>query len=273
MKLSVSNIAWNNDELKSYLILLRNLGCDGVEIAPSRIWKEPVNAKKEEIEHLKRLVKRCGLSISAFHALLYNKPNFYLFGDESIRRITVSYLKNLIKLAGRLSTGILVYGSPKSRKIGDNNYDRCYRIAMDTFRDLAREAEKYDVCFCIEPLGPSESDFIQTAEEGYQLVRDVDSPGFGLHLDVKAMLDSKEDFSGVFEKYASMLKHFHISDPGLAPPGYTGLDHRPIGKALFKSGYDGFVSIEMKEQFAGTQESVKAAVKYVQERYIYENRQ
>jgi sugar phosphate isomerase/epimerase len=41
-----------------------------------------------------------------------------------------------------------------------------------------------------------------------------------------------------------MLKHFHISDPGLAPPGFTGLDYSVIGKALSGSLYDGLVSIE-----------------------------
>ena len=110
MKLSVSNIAWNNNELESHLKLLKDLGCDGVEIAPSCIWQEPVDASKGEVESVKKLVKKYDLEISAFHALLFTRPDLYLFGDESIRNEGVSYLKKLIKLAGDLSVKVLVYG-------------------------------------------------------------------------------------------------------------------------------------------------------------------
>ena len=44
MKLSVSNIAWGKNELKDLLYILKDNGCDGIEIAPSLIWGEPVNS-------------------------------------------------------------------------------------------------------------------------------------------------------------------------------------------------------------------------------------
>tara|TARA_B100001964_G_scaffold202469_1_gene230836 strand:- start:47 stop:382 length:336 start_codon:yes stop_codon:yes gene_type:complete len=96
-----------------------------------------------------------------------------------------------------------------------------------------------------ELLAPSENDFIQTADEGYQIVKDVDNLHFGLHLDVKAMVDAGDDFEAVFQRYGAILKYFHVGEPGLAPPGSTDLDHSLIGKALSDSLYDGFVSIEM----------------------------
>ena len=270
MKLSVSNIAWDNKELELHLRLLKDLGCEGVEIAPSCIWREPVKAERSELEYIKRLIKRNSLVISAFHALLFNHPNLFLFGGKTIRDKTVDYLKDLIRLAGYLSVRILIYGSPKSRHIGNIPYNECYGIAVDTFRKLAKEASFHDICFCIEPLGPSETDFIQNAEEGYQLVKDVDRSNFGLHLDTKAMTEAKEDFGNIFKRYGSIIKHFHISEPGLAPPGHADMDHLTIGRYLSDSSYKNFVSIEMKKGYGDTKKVVKSAVMYVRRYYFME---
>lgn len=271
-RLSVSNIAWQQNEFEDHLELLTELGCDGVEIAPSCIWKEPADVNDSEIEGIKKLIAKYNLVIPAFHALLFTRPDLYIFGNESIRQQAVLYLKKLIRLAGMLSVKVLIYGSPASRRVAERPYDRCYETALGVFKELGIEAERHNVIFCIEPLGPSENDFIQTAEEGYQIVRDVDSIHFGLHLDVKAMVDVGEDFGSVFRNYGAMLKHFHVSDPGLAPPGSTGLDHSVIGKALSDSSYDGFVSIEMKRGFGDTKKIIRDAVAYVRKSYLLDKK-
>ena len=270
IRLSVSNIAWQPEELEGHLKLLMELGCDGVEIAPSCIWKEPTHVSNDEIESLKKLISKYNLVVPAFHALLFTRPDLYFFGEETIRQQTVLYLKKLIRLAGMLSVKVLVYGSPASRKVAEKHYDKCYEIAIDVFRELGIEAERNDVFFCIEPLGPSENDFILTADEGNQLVSDVGSKHFGLHLDIKAMADAGEDFEAVFQKYGRILKHIHISEPGLAPPGTTGLDHHSIGKALLTSRYNGYVSVEMKRGVGNTKDVIRDAVSYVRKNYFTE---
>ncbi|MFA5088091.1 MAG: sugar phosphate isomerase/epimerase [Candidatus Omnitrophota bacterium] len=268
MKLSVSNISWDNNELDAHLKLLRDLGCEGVDIAPSCVWPEPVHIEQEEMKRFKRLIEKYHLAIASFHALLYTRPDLYLFGDETARGEAVSYLKKLIRLAGELSVKTLIYGSPKSRKIGDQDRAKCYSRAVEIFRELAKEAKRHDTCLCIEPLGPSESDFINVADEAYRLVEDVDSAGFGLHLDAKAMVETKEDFHRVFQRYGGLLKHFHVSEPGLAPPGHSGFDHSIIGRELCACGYPGFVAIEMRKGFGETKEVIKNAVHYTRQRYF-----
>lgn len=271
MKLSVSNIAWENKELEEHLSLLKDLKCDGVEIAPSCIWKEPANVKNEEAKELRKLIDKYNLSIPALHALLFTRPDLKLFGNEPERKKTTEYLKKFIGLAEMLDAKVLVYGSPKSRHVGDKEYSECYRKAVEVFKELGDEAEKRGRVFCIEPLGPSECDFIQNSDEAYKMVNDVASPGFGLHLDAKAMIDSKENFNSVFKKYGKIVKHFHAGDPGISPPGYTGFDHSVIGQAISGSGYDGFLSIEMKREFGETKSMVKNAVEYVRKKYFLNN--
>ncbi len=265
MKLSVSNIAWDNKQIEKYLKVLNQLKCDGIEIAPSAIWKEPTKASQTDIEYIKKLIQKYHLEIPAFHSLLYNRPELSIFTNKQIRNETISYIKKLIKLANKLSVKILIYGSPNSRRIIDKPYKECYQIAVETFKKLAKECNIYDMCLCIEPLPSSKNNFILTSKEGYLLVKEVNNKGFGLNLDTGAMSISKEDFSTVFQKCKTVLKHIHINDPNLMPPGTTNINHSIIAKPLIASGYKGFISIETKKTNLKT---IKKAIKYVQRKYL-----
>ena len=70
------------------------------------------------------------------------------------------------------------------------------------------------------------------------------------------------------KKYGSILRHFHISEPGLAPPGHSGFDHSIIGRELAETKYDKFISIEMRRGFGESKEIVKSAIKYVRKKYF-----
>jgi len=268
MKLSISNIAWNRNELEFYLNLLQKLKCDGVEISPSCIWDEPTEIADTDIESIKKLILKYNLEISAFHTLLYNKPNLFLFKNKTSRNKTISYLKKLIKLASKMSVEILVYGSAPSRQIMNKPYKECYNIAVDTFGKLAKECRLHDICLCIEPLESAKNDFIQNSDEGYKLVKDVDDPGFKLHLDAGAMSNGKENFNTAFKKCKTILKHFHVNDPGLSPPGTKNIDHSIIAKSLISSGYNGFISIEMRRNSRNNLEIITKAIQYTQEKYL-----
>jgi len=268
VKISVSNIAWENKELEEHLSLLKELGCDGVEIAPSCIWAEPVDTSHKDITELKKLISSYGLEIPAFHALLFTRPDLYLFGERTARDQAIEYLKKMIRLAGDLSVKALVFGSPKSRDIRNKSFDECYKIAVDVFAQLADQASEHDTCLCIEPLSKDTSNFINTSDQGNRLVEDVGRNGFGLHLDSSAMAAGDEDFEGVFSRLGGTLRHFHVNDHKLTPPGSSGsIDHSRIGSALSKSDYRGFISVEMRRGFGPSIEVIKKAVSFVTDNY------
>jgi len=268
MKLSVSNIAWGNEDLEGHLQLLKRLGCEGVEIAPSCIWDEPVDSTPSQQRKFRKIVENCGLVVVGLHSLLYTRPDLVVFGSPGTRNRTIEYMRRLIHLCRELGGATMVFGSPKNRQRGQMDVEDAFSIATTFFFKLSEEAKKYDVLLCIEPLGKNESDFITSSHEGMELVSRVNHPNFWLHLDAKAMITSKENYAEVFIKYISDFKHFHVGDPGLAPPGSTGVDHSIIGKALRDSGYNRFISIEMCRGFGPTKEVIKHSVTYVKHCYL-----
>jgi sugar phosphate isomerase/epimerase len=254
--------------MPEHLALLRELGCDGVELAPNAIWPEPVEATTAQRAALRRAVADAGLEVVGFHALFYTRPDLQLFADASSRRDWTAYLNQLSALCGELGGRRLIVGSPRNRVRHGRSDADSLAWATDAFREAADAAARNGVVVCIEPLPSRETEFIVSSDEGAALVRRVDHPGFGLHLDAKAMVEQGEDVAGALARHGRLARHFHVGDPGLAPPGSTGLDHRPIGRALRASGYDGYVSIEMRRGFGPTRDVVAASIDYTRRAYL-----
>ncbi len=249
MKLSISNIAWPLSEEENFLKVIKECGSSGVEIAPSKLWPEPVRSTKEERRRYRSLAWDNGLEIPAIQALLYTRRDLGLFLSPEIEEETIEYLKRLCELASDLGAKVLVFGSPGNRKRGAMPTEDAFSKAASFFSRLAASAERLGVCVCIEPLRPDETDFITKAADGARLAAMVDNPGFGLHLDAKAVAAEGSDYADLIKGVKGKFSHFHINDPDLREVNSTGtVDHFAMGKALRQSGYDRYVSIEMRMQ-------------------------
>jgi sugar phosphate isomerase/epimerase len=267
MKLAISNIAWPYEQELAFLRDIKKWGCTGVEIAPSRAWPEPVQSSSQERKKFKSVIDDSGLKCVAMQALLYSRPDLGLFRDKAIEIQTIKYLQSLCILAADLQIPVLVFGSPRSRKRGEIPPTEAMERASEFFYKVAIVAERENVCFCIEPLMPQETDFINTAKEGLRLVKMVDSSGFGLHLDAKAVFSEKNNIIDVVGLAKNKLQHFHINDPDLVEVNSTGtIDHNLLSEALNNIDYDGFVSIEMRQQ-KDYLSSVKKSISFSKEVY------
>src|SRR5947209_4320061 len=66
------------------------------------------------------------------------------------------------------------------------------------------------VRLCLEPLAPSEADFINSAAEAVAILDRLAHPSFALHLDVKAMA-ADGPAPELIRQYASRTGHFHAN--------------------------------------------------------------
>ena len=51
MKLSISNIAWESNEDKEVFEIIKQYNFSGIELAPSKIFKDPSNVNNSEIKN------------------------------------------------------------------------------------------------------------------------------------------------------------------------------------------------------------------------------
>lgn len=223
------------------------IGYDGVEIAPFTLSDRPVEMGQACREQVRQLAAAAGVQVIGLHWLLARTDGYHLTSPERpVREATSFYLSRLVDLAADFGGSTLVFGSPQQRSLlpGVSASD-ARRYAIEALKPVAARAEERKVTFCIEPLGPEETNFINTADEAWALAQDIGSPNVKVILDVKAMSTERQEVGEVIRSHAAHAGHVHANDPNRRGPGFGETDFRPIMQALQESGYNGYVSVEV----------------------------
>lgn len=265
MKLAVSNIAWKNNEFKKFYELISQLKCEGVEIAPSKIWKNILEIEDEDKSSFLLEIKRFNLKFLGFHSLLFGRKDLQIFKDKESRDKTKNYLYKLIELCSELKGQNLVFGSPQNRNTLNNvNADE---IGKNFFDEIANYAKKNGVFVCLEPLDISMTDFLTSINQTGEFIKIIGNSNLKLHIDTKTFLLSDESIDENIEKYNSIIKHVHISDKNLNILKDDKHVHKQFAKALKKINYNQYLSLEMKRVENDEINSIKKSVNFIKENY------
>jgi D-psicose/D-tagatose/L-ribulose 3-epimerase len=247
MKVAFSNLAWPAELDDAVLPELPERGFGALEVAPTRLWDDPLAQDRAEIAEVRAAVEATGLRIVALQSLLFQRPELQLFGDAEARQGLADHLVGMARLAAGLGATRLVFGSPGNRRRGDLPVEQADEIAVEVFARIGAQAADLGVCFCIE-ANPVvyKCDYLTDAVASTAFVRAVDSPGVRLHLDTACMALAGDDAGERIREGADVLAHVHASAPELGPVGPEGpVDHEAIAVALRAVDYEGHVSVEM----------------------------
>jgi sugar phosphate isomerase/epimerase len=183
-----------------------------------------------------------------------------------VRRRTADYLVELARCCRDLGGDLMVFGSPAQRRIpAGHTRAQATDWAVDTFRRAAPGIGECGVRLCLEPLSPPEADFINTCAEGLEILRRVEQPNFVLHLDVKAMHTDEESIPELIERHGAKAGHFHANDVNRRGPGFGATDFVPIFRALRRSGYPGWVSVEVFDYSPDPVTIARESIRYMKE--------
>src|SRR5262249_32351740 len=123
------------------------------------------------------------------------------------------------------------------------------------------------VTICFEPLGPSETNFMNTAADGIAFVRRLNSPAFKIILDVKAMCSESKPIPQIINESWPRFAHFHANDKNLKGPGFGEVDFKPIAAALKEKGYDRYVSVEVFNFDEGPEAIATRSIDYLKKTF------
>ena len=203
----------------------------------------------------------------ALQAILFGRPDLTLFGSPQVQAALVEHLVRVAELAAAFGAGVLVFGSPRNRDRGTLAPDAADDIAADVFGRAAEASERLGVCLCLEPNPPAYGcNYLTRWREAAALVRRVDRPGLGLHLDVACLAMAGDDAGEALAASRDIVRHFHVTEPELGDFLAPKLDHARLGAAVHATGYDGWLSIEMRRP-ADPARSVADAVDKVKRWY------
>ena len=85
MKLAISNIAWRADEDAAALPMLRDLGVQGLEVAPTRLWPDLSTVTADDLAAARREIEAQGPPVVAMQSLLFGRPELQVLDRKSTR--------------------------------------------------------------------------------------------------------------------------------------------------------------------------------------------
>lgn len=241
MKLSISNIAWEKEQDETIYTLMQEYGFRGLEIAPTRVFSNtPYEHVSDAVLWAEYLKKSYGFVISSVQSIWYGRTES-IFGSEKERLSLISYTKKAIDFAAAVDCKNLVFGCPRNRNIPDG---KTMEGVIPFFREIADYAAQKNTVIGVEANPPIyNTNFINDTSSAIRLIKEVNSPGLKLNLDVGTMIYNCEKVD-VLSRNVQLINHIHISEPRLNP-----IKVRPIHKELYKllkeEKYNKFISIEM----------------------------
>src|SRR5438067_13720964 len=119
MKISISNIAWENEYDLAVADILSNNGIHGIDIAYTKIWPSLSAASAEAVNHYRSFWNSRNINVIGMQSLIYGRPDLLLFGGHEVRKKMMKYLIDVFELAAQLGAVPLVFGSPKNRLRGE----------------------------------------------------------------------------------------------------------------------------------------------------------
>ncbi len=269
MKFGICNEIFKDWKLEETTEFVGQTGYDAIEIAPFTLASDVNLISAGDRENIRKAAAKAGLDISGIHWVLVQTEGLHLtHSDPAVRERTGKYFCDLVNFCADIGGRYIIVGSPKQRNLLDGvTYQQAWEWAAKVFADSVRRAQDRNVTICFEPLAPSETNFINTAEEAIRFVRQLDNPHFRIILDVKAMCSEEKPIPQIIKESWPHFAYFHANDRNLKGPGFGDVDFKPIAAALKEVGYDGYVSVEVFKFEEGPEAIAQRSLAYLKEQF------
>jgi sugar phosphate isomerase/epimerase len=267
MKFAICNetfLDWPCDKAFSFAA---ECGYSGIEIAPFTLDSDARKISAERRAQVRRQADASGLEVIALHWLLAKTSGLHLTSpDALVRRRTAEYLRDLARLCSDLGASRMIFGSPQQRNVHEGvTPDEAFGYAVQVVQECVGVLEETGVTLCMEPLAPSEGNFLNTAADAVRLIEQIGHPNCRLILDCKAMSSEAVPIPDLIRANRGLLAHFHANDPNKQGPGFGELDFVPIFAALGEIDYRGWVSVEVFDYSPGVERLARESIEYMQD--------
>jgi D-psicose/D-tagatose/L-ribulose 3-epimerase len=215
-------------------------GFDYAELGTSEI----AALSDADFEQAVEQIKRVGLPVPV--ANLFLPGTMKVTGPQVDPDQQMMYVQKAFARLSRIGTQIVVFGSGGARRVPDGfSKEEAFKQLTDFGRRIAPEAQARGITIAVEPLRREESNIINSAAEGLELVNAINHPNFQLMIDFYHLASEKEDPEIVLRASAH-IRHLHTANPKgrVFPLEWAEFDYAPFFAALRKIHYDKRISVE-----------------------------
>jgi len=216
------------------------VGFDYVELSTTEI----ATMSDADFEKAVADIKAAGIQVPVTN--LFLPRTLKVTGPEIDRDQQMAYVRKAFARLSRLGTEIVVFGSGGARQVPDG-FDKAeaWKQLVDFGQRIAPEAKAHGITIAIEPLRRQETNIVNSAREGLELVKAIGHQNFELMIDFYHLASEQEDPSIVLEANQH-IRHLHTANPQgrVFPLSWNEFDYAPFFANLRKIGYDKRISVE-----------------------------
>jgi D-psicose/D-tagatose/L-ribulose 3-epimerase len=228
-------------------------GFDFAELGISKIAK----MSEEELAAALATHKAVGLPTPVANGFLPGELK--VTGPSVNRDEQMAYVRKAFDRMPRFGVKLIMFGSGNARNVPEGfSREEAWGQLVDFSKRIAAEAQAHGLVVCVEPLQKKESNIINTATEGLELVKAVGHPNFELMVDFYHLASDGEDPDVLF-KAKDHIRHFHFANPKgrIFPLDASEYDYARFFENIRKIGFRGGISVEAKPKNGIAQDGPK----------------
>jgi hydroxypyruvate isomerase len=231
----------------------------GLGFAAIEFWLP--DEKGKDMKAMRQVTHDCGIAVSN---IVVNSNAGDIGGSLVKARDKSTYLKRLRKTIGiarMLDCEKIITCSGNTLK--GVSMQQQTRNMIHILKEGCKMAEKAGITLLLEPLNTIVDHpgyFVDSAELGFEVVRDVGSPNLKLVYDIYHMQMMEGNILQTIEKNLKSIAHIHCAGaPGRHELDLGELDYRNILKKIDELGYEGLFGLEYNPTVR-SEESLKRAL-------------
>ncbi len=254
-KYIISNWIYGDEDLAVTFDRLQRFGYDGIEL-----MGEPTQYDVQEVQSL---MDKTGIKVMTL-AGIYTADRDLSDPDPSVRANAIQYVKSCCDFANALGAEVVIVVPSEVTRTKPHNcnpldetdwlraFDEEWKTAVDSVHEVGLYAQTEGVVLAIEPANRYEVLLVNTAEQGMQMMNEVNLPSVKLHLDTFHMNIEDADPPAAIRRAGSALVNFHVADSNRQVVGEGHVDWKAHLAALREIGYERTLSLEPLPPVADT---------------------
>lgn len=263
---AICNEVYEKRPLKDVCRSIREIGYDGIEIAPFTLAEEPLKITASQRREYRDTIQSEGLGYVGLHWLMVSPKGLHVTTPgRDLRARSWAHIDHLIDLCADLGDGgILVFGSPMQRgTTGGISRVEAMRNYSEGLAGVAPHAFERGVTILVEALPSVQCDVINSLEEAVSIVNAIGSPAVRTMFDSHNAADEVEPHAALVDRYFDLIRHIHVNEMDGRHPGTGDYDFKPVFEVLQKRGYQGWISIEAFDFKPGAEKIASESLRYI----------
>ena len=244
-------------------------GYDAIEICPPKgRYGLGVSMEAYVAEH-KELKAEFGLDVSCINECWGEmwdpySPNYKTLTEQKTADLAVTETKSTIDFAAELDAPSVTIAVAIKDSITPDNLSESTRIAVDALRRMSDYARPKGIRLVFEATNHLEmGKFVNTAANHRRIIELTGRDNIGIQLDwFHVNMEELDPYEATMDAQP-VLWHLHFRDSNSLTPGYGKTDFRAVMRALKRTGYSGYCTIESAPMIPDPDTAARDGIDYL----------